>query len=144
MASISLAIVIIWSSLTLAKPEYVLGTPDKGTGSSTAAASAETTGLIENILGAIALYERNIISESLQSMRLTEKLAEIPPVIVPTNDMMYFPSAEHPLFPDYVDKRFSQFEYTVNAQGIVNVDTSAANTDALLEPIEHSLPRLSH
>ena len=75
-------------------------------------------------------------------MRVTEGLKVVPAVTVSTNDMACFPSLEHCLFPDYLDKRFSQFRYTVNSDGIVNVDTSGATTDALLEEIEQWLNRL--
>jgi hypothetical protein len=35
------------------------------------------------------------------------------PEAVPTNDMASFPSAEHSLFPDYLDKRIIQFRYKI-------------------------------
>ncbi|MFC1986360.1 hypothetical protein ACFLWC_05150 [Chloroflexota bacterium] len=82
------------------------------------------------------------MSTALQSMRVEEGLKQTPLVRASTNDMACFPSREHYLFPDYLDKRFSQFKYTVDSKGIVSVDTSWATTDAFLEKIKQLLDRL--
>ena len=64
------------------------------------------------------------------------------PVATPTNDMLGFPSTENPLYPEYLDRRYSQFNYTVSAYGNVTVDTSVATTDAFLERIRGWLAAL--
>ena len=69
-------------------------------------------------------------------------MKRVPLVTVSTNDMTCFPSREHCLSPDYLDKRFGQFKYTVDSKGIVSVDTSWATTDAFLEKIKQLLDRL--
>ena len=90
----------------------------------------------------VATFERSVVSTALQSMRVEENLKEMPTVTAPTNDMAGFPSQEHPLFPNYLDRRFTQFQYTVDSKGIISVDTSWAITDAFLEKIEQTLDRL--
>jgi hypothetical protein len=137
-----LVITLGGGSVAFAKPEHTLAAPFKGVAITMTEASHAAIGLIEKIRGVVATYERNIVSTSLQSMRVTEGLREVPVVTVSTNDMAYFPSPEHSLFPDYLDKRFSQFKYTVDSNGIVSVDTSGATTDAFLEMIEQRLKRL--
>ena len=66
----------------------------------------------------------------------------VPTVTVPTNDMAWFPSQEHCLFPNYLEKRFSQFSYTVNSKGNVTVDTSWATTDGFIEHLKQLIERL--
>ena len=144
MAIISLLLIIVGgSSLAFAKPDHILATPFRDAVTTIGEASYSSVGVLEEIRGVVAAYERNIVSMALQSMRVTEGLRVVPAVTVSTNDMAYFPSPEHCLFPDYLDKRFSQFKYTVDTNGIVSVDTSTATTDALLKKIERSLEELS-
>lgn len=99
-------------------------------------------GLIEDNHRAVVAYERNIVLTSLRYMRMIEGLRVIPEVTVPTNDMRHFPSSEHPLFPNYPDKRFSQFNYTVDNNGILSIGLSDATTDVLFEKIEQWLKQL--
>ena len=144
---IAVALVILMvvggSSFAVAQPEHTLSAPFKGVAITVVEAASAAIGLIEDIRGVVAAYERNIISSTLQSMRVIEGLGQVPAVTVPTNDMARFPSPEHCLFPDYLDRRFSQFKYTVDSRGAVSVDTSGATTDALLEEIEQFLERLA-
>lgn len=98
--------------------------------------------LIEVVRGVGATSERKIVSTTLQSMRIQEGMKIVPAVTVPTNDMACFPSQECCLFPDYLDKRFSQFRYTVSSKGIVSVDTSWATTDDFIENIKQLIKRL--
>ena len=130
-------------SFALAQPEHTVATPFKGVAVTVLETSSGTIGLIENVRRVVATYERNIVSTQLQSMRVLEGLREVPPVTVPTNDMAQFPSIEYSLFPEYVETRFSQFNYTVDNQGMVMVDTSGATTDAFLQKIEQLLYRLA-
>lgn len=131
------------SSFAVAQPEHTLATPFRGVAITVAETSSAAISLIEDIRGVVATYERNIVSTALQSMRIIEGLRDVPPVTMPTNDMARFPSPEHPLFPDYLDKRNSQFKYTVDSTGTVSVNTSGATTDALLKKIEQLLKRLA-
>ena len=127
------------SSLAIAQPKHTAATSFKDAAITVLETSSESIGLIENIRLVVATYERNIVSTALQSMRAIEGLNKVPPVTVPINDMTSFPSAEYPLFPEYVEKRFSQFKYAVDSNGIVSIDPFDATTDALLEKIEQLL-----
>ena len=75
-------------------------------------------------------------------MRVQDGIKIVPIVTVPTNDMAWFPSPECCLFPDYLEKRFSQFRYTVSSEGNVTVDTSWATTDGYIEHIKQLIERL--
>ena len=114
------------TSFALASPENTIAAPFRGTAIAAMKSSTVATHLIEEIRGVVALYERNIISSSFQSMMIDQDLHSVPPVVVPTNDMSLFPSREYYLFPDYLDKKLSQFKYTVDINGIVSVDKSTA------------------
>lgn len=143
--AVAIALLLILSggtSLAFAKPEHVLATPFKGIAITLTKASAGAIDLIEDVRGIVALYERSIVSTALQSMRVDAGLKQITPLVVSTNDMACFPSQEHPLFPDYLETRFSQFSYTVDSNGTVYVDTSWATTDTFLEKIKQLLDRL--
>lgn len=143
IAGVILALVLAGgTAFAFAEPQHTLATPFKGVAITVAEASSAPVRLIEDIRGVVATYERNIVSTALQSMRVTEDLRDVPPITVPTNDMARFPSPEHPLFPQYLDKRFSQFRYTVDKDGIVSVDKSTATTDAFLKKIAEWLNRL--
>ena len=144
IAIVSLLLMIVGGgSFAFANPEHVLATPFRGVAAIMGEASYAAIGLIEEIHGVVATYERSIVSTALQSMRVTEGLRVVPAVTVPTNDMAYFPSPKHCLFPDYLDKRFSQFKYTVDSNGILSIDTSGATTDAFLKKIEARLKELT-
>jgi len=143
IAAISLLLLIYGgTSLAFAQPESALAAPFKGIATTMAEAASGAIHLIEEVRGVAALYERNIVSTALQSMRVEEGLKIVPTVTLPTNDMTNFPSPEYPLFPDYLDKQFSQFRYTVDTDGIISVDKSTATTDAFLKRIGQALDRL--
>ena len=127
-----------------ANPDSVLAQPFKGTAAMITESSVMPIQLIENIRGLVAGYERNIISGAVQAMRTTEELAELPETAYSTNDMSRFPSAENALFPEYLDKQYSQFRYTLDENGLVTVDTSGATTDAARESIDAMLVRLGY
>jgi len=138
-----LLILISGTTFAFAQPKHAFASPFKGIAIALTDTSYDAVGLIENVRYVVAGYERNIISTALQSMKVTEDLDTIPEVSVPTNDMACFPSAEHRLFPDYLDSRFSQFKYTIDYYGIVQVDTSGATTDAFLKRINKLLYRFA-
>lgn len=141
-AIVLLSMFIGGTSLAFTNPEHVLATPFRGiaiTASKTVVGAVE---LIEVVRGVGATSERKTVSTALQSMRVQESMKIVPAVTVPTNDMAGFPSQESRLFPDYLDKRFSQFRYTVNGKGIVSVDTSWATTDDFIENIKQLIERL--
>ena len=139
IAVIVFLVIVGGTSFALAKPGNTFAAPFRGAAITVVKTSYETIGLFEHIYHIVAAYERNILSITLQSMRVIEDLEEVPPVMVPTNDMARFPSAEYPLFPKYVDKRFSQFKYTVDSDGIINIRPSGATTDVLIDKIEQLL-----
>lgn len=130
------------TSFAFAKPEHTAATPFKGVAIVILGSSSAAINLIEEVRGVAVMYEYSIVSETLQLMRVIEGIVEVPPVTVPTNDMACFPSAGCPLFPDYLQSRFSQFKYTVDSNGIVSVNTSGATTDALLRKIVLLINRL--
>lgn len=130
------------TSFAFAKPEHTLATPFKGIAITLTMAPASAVHLIEYVRGIVAMYERTIVSEALQSMRVDTGLKGITLVVVPTNDMASFPSREHPLFPSYLETRFSQFKYTVDSNGAVKVDTYWAATATFLEKTKQLLDRL--
>ena len=138
-----LFILVGGTSFAFAQPQHVLAKPFKGIAFGVTEASSGVVSLIEDIRRVTAFYERNVVSSSLQSMRVIEGLKEVPEVFEPTNDMSYFPSRYYPLYPDYLDKRFSQFKYTVDCSGIIEVDVSGATTDALMDEIEQWCNRLA-
>ena len=137
-----LAMLLGGTSLAFAKPEHTLAAPFRGIAITLTETSAGAVGLIEDVRGIIASYERQIVSTALQELRVDESLKQIPAVKASTNDMSRFPSQEHPLFPGYLETRFSQFKYTVSDNGIVTVYTSGATTDAFLDKIKRLLNRL--
>jgi len=144
IAAVLLLLVIAQgASLAFAKPEHTLATPLQDIATTIMDASSEAINLIEDIKRLVAPYERNIISTALHSMRSVEGLSEVPPITIPTNDMTCFPSTEHPLFPEYVDKRFSQFDYTVDSNGIISVHTSDMTGRNLIVKIEQLFDRLT-
>ena len=130
-------------SFAFAKPEPILPAPFRGIASTIGEASSSAISLLEEVRGVVATYERNIISTAIQSMRVIEDLRVVPEVTTPTNDMASFPSQENSLFADYLDKRFSQFRYTIDSKGIVSVDKSTATTDTFLEKIRKQLVGLT-
>ncbi|MEW6034597.1 MAG: DnaJ domain-containing protein [Chloroflexota bacterium] len=137
-----LAIFIAGTSYAFVQPQQALAAPFKGVAVKLTEASAAAVRLIEEVRGVAATYERSVVSTALQSMRVNEGLKVVPAVTVPTNDMACFPSPEHCLYPDYLDTRYSQFKYTVDSDGIVQVDKSTATTDSFLKRIEETLSRL--
>jgi hypothetical protein len=144
LVAVAVAVLITsWgTSLALARPESALVVPFRGVAAAVAETSAGAISLIEEVRVVAASFEHSVVSTAVQSMRITERLATLSPVSTPTNDMAYFPSEEYSLFPDYLDRRYSQFKYTVDSRGIVTVDTAGAVTDALLAKIEEVLKRL--
>lgn len=140
---ITFLFIILWgTSFALAKPEHTLAAPFKGIAITLTKVPSSAIHFIEYVRGIVAIYERNIVSTALQSMRIDTGLKEITPVVLPTNDMASFPSREHPLFPNYLETRLSQFKYTIDSNGKVNVDTSLAISPTFLEKTKRLLDRL--
>ena len=127
------------SYFTFAQPENSMEFSFINTKMSIAESPALASGLIEAAQDISALYEHNIISTALQSMRVIEGVKEVPAISMATNDMAKFPSAEHSLYPHYLTKRYSQFKYTVDRDGIVGIDTASPTMVCHLEQIEDSL-----
>jgi hypothetical protein len=86
-------------------------------------APINTVTLIDDVQGVVAQYERSIVSESVQLMRIVEGVQDVPPTTQPTNDMTCFPTPQNPLFPEYLNWKYSQFDYTVDRYGIVSLGT---------------------
>ena len=98
-----------------------------------------SSSLIEQAREVSALCEHHIITTALQSMRVLEGVKSVPEITTATNDMANFPSAEHSLYPHYVTKRFSQYKYTVDSNGIVDINTATPTVVCDLEFVENYL-----
>jgi len=142
VAIVLLSIFVGGTSFAFVNPEHVLAAPFRGVAITVSETIVSAVEFIEVVRGVGATSERKIVSTALQSMRVQESMKIVPSVTTPTNDMACFPSQEYCLFPDYLDKRFSQFRYTANSKGIVPVDTSWAATDAFIENIKQLIERL--
>ena len=136
MVVLLLLILVGGTTFAFAQPENTFASTFKGMAATLTETCYQAVGLILDIRHVVAGYERNIISKALESMKVAEHLDQIPEVSIPTNDMAYFPSEEHCLFPDYLDRRFSQFKYIIDSNGIVQVDASGVTTDALFNGIK--------
>jgi hypothetical protein len=112
-------------SAMAAKAETEHLTPLEGILAVLAGAPADTVTLLDNVQEVVAQYERSIVAESVQLMRISEGVREVTPVTEPTNDMAAFPTPENPLFPEYLSWKYSQFDYTVDGYGIVSVETAS-------------------
>ncbi len=132
-------IVVGRSYFTFAQPEQGTEFSFLNSNMSVAESAVLSSNLIEEAREISALYEHYIISNALQSMRVIERVKEVPDVALATNDMAQFPSAEHSLYPHYVTKRYSQFRYTVDSDGIVDIDTASPTIVCNLEQIENCL-----
>lgn len=143
IAIISLIFIVAGrSSFTFAKQEPDLEFSFMGMTRTVAKAPSVSSSLIKEVCAVSATYEHGIVSTALQLMRVTEGVKAVPAVTVSTNDMANFPSPKHSLYPDYLVKRFSQFKYTVNSNGIVSIDSSVITPGAQLDKIEQWLERL--
>ena len=140
VAIISLSFLIMgWSHFTFAQTENGMEFSFASLKMSVAERPAVSSGLIGEAQEVSALYEHYIISTALQSMRVIERVKDVPDVSMATNDMAKFPSAEHSLYPHYLTKRYSQFKYTVDSDGIVDIDTTSPTIVCNLEQIENCL-----
>ena len=139
-------VIISLFSLILGSSHFTFAQPDNGMEFSflnSKMSIAESPVLSSSLIGKAqdvsALYEYNIISSALQAMRVIEGVKAVPAVTLATNDMANFPSAEHSLYPHYLTKRYSQFKYTVDGDGIVGIDTASPTTVCHFEQIEECL-----
>ena len=139
-------VIISLFSLLLGSNHFIFAQPDDGmefsfmnSKMSIAESPALSSSLIETVQDISALYEHNVISSALQAMRVIEGVKAVPAVTLATNDMANFPSAEHSLYPHYLAKRYSQFKYTVDGDGIVGIDAASPTMVYHLEQIEDSL-----
>ena len=130
------------TTLAFTKPEIALAAPFREVATTIAHASSGAVELLNASREAAASAELKIVSTALQSMRVDESLKVVPFVVAPRNDMAFFPSREFNLYPDYLDRRYSQFRYTVNNKGIMAVDTSWAITDGFLQYMTQVIERI--
>ncbi len=137
-----LPVVVGGTSLAFAKPENTLAVPFRRIAMSVAKVSAGSIELVVDIRSIAASQERSTVATAFQAMRVDANLATVTPLSEPTNDMGAFPSAEHPLYPEYLETRFSQFKYNVDEYGVVNVDASTATTSAILDNLNDLLAKL--
>jgi Ca2+/Na+ antiporter len=140
--TVLLVIGVSGTSLAFARPDHALAAPFRGTAVTIAQITAGAIDLIEDVRTVAATSERQIISTALQLMRIDKGVKIIAPVTIPTNDMSSFPSPENSLYPDYVDRSYSQFRYTVDEHGIITVHTELASTDQLLAKIKQLIYEL--
>ena len=114
------------SSRAEAKAEDRPDTPLEGIIAVLSGAPLNPVGLLDDVQEVAAQYERSVVSESLMAMRVLERVHDIPPVTEPTNNMAYFPSYQYPLFPEYLNWKYSQFKYTVDEHGIIYTGTAGS------------------
>ncbi len=136
--------IISFACLIMGQSYFTFAQPEDGTGLrfanlkvSVAESPALAPDLIEQAQNVSALYEHHIITTALQSMRVLERVKDVPAVTNATNDMANFPSAEHSLYPHYVSKRYSQYKYTVDSNGIVDMNTTSPTMICALEFVEN-------
>ncbi|MFC2070366.1 hypothetical protein ACFLTB_04250 [Chloroflexota bacterium] len=118
------------SSTVAAKTASGPQTPLEGIIAILSGAPTDAGTLLENVQEVAAQYERSVVSESVQIMRILERVRNFPPVTEPTNNMARFPTPQNPLFPEYLDWKYSQFKYTVDQYGIIN--TEPANSSDII------------
>ncbi|MBN1644127.1 MAG: hypothetical protein JW856_04850 [Dehalococcoidales bacterium] len=137
-----LIVMLSGTSFAMAQPSHVMAQPFKGMAITLLEISSGAIELIDEARGTAAEYEHSIVQTAVQSMRIVESVAEVPVVTTPTNDMSIFPSPEHPLFPAYLDKQYSQFGYTTDDCGNAIVDPTTATTDGFLGKIKELIGQL--
>jgi hypothetical protein len=140
--AVVLATGIAGTSLAFARPENAIASPFRGAAMTVAEIASGAVSIIDYVGAFGSASERQIISTTLQLMRIKEHVMVLSPVDEPTNDMAVFPSKEHSLYPGYVDRRYSQFEYTVDSNGIVTVHTESATTSEVLDRIKQMIASL--
>ncbi|MFC1921362.1 hypothetical protein ACFLYQ_06545 [Chloroflexota bacterium] len=116
------------SSVAAAKNASRPETPLEGIIAVLSGVPVDSLNLLENVQDVAAQYERSIVSESLQIMRILERIRDVPPVTQPTNNMAQFPTSQNPLFPEYLSWKYSQFGYTVDKYGIINTGTANSSS----------------
>ncbi len=141
----ALVVIVVFvggTSLAFVRPQSALAAPFRGIAEMLAQVTVVADDIIDDARGVAAGYERQTVSSALQAMRVIDGITTVTPVVTPTNDMSAFPSAANPLYPEYLDRRYSQFNYTVSAHGNVTLDTSVATSDAFLDRIRGWLAAL--
>lgn len=98
-------------------------------------------GAVISTIETISSFEERVIQNAVQLMRTDEVLKYLAVVETPTNDMAAFPSAKNPLYPDYVSRRYSRFEYTIDSYGLVAAHTDG-EANKLLQWIDKVLQTL--
>lgn len=142
-ALVAVVVFVGGTSLAFARPQSALAAPFRGIAEMFTQVTVAATAIIDDARGVAAGHERQTVSSALQAMRVLDKVTAVTPVTTPTNDMSGFPSAANPLYPEYLDRRYSQFNYTVSTHGNVTIDTSVATSDTFLERIMGWLDELS-
>jgi len=140
--SFVLVLLLLGTTLAFSNPENALAAPFRDVAMTVAQVSSGVAELITSSREIAASSELATISTAFQSMRIDEGLIVVSPVNIPENDMVLFPSREFGLYPEYLDRRYSQFKYTVNTKGIMEVDTSWATTDGFLKYMRQVINRL--
>ena len=143
IGKIVLAVILIGvggTGLAVVKPENALAVPFRNVATVTLELSSGMVSLLEETVNATAAYEKRIVWTALQGMRIVEEI-DTPAVTEPTKDMAHFPSSEHPLFPDYIEDRYTLYKYTADSEGHVKVYMEGVLADTLLK-IEQSLYQL--
>ncbi len=137
-----LPVVVGGTSLAFAKPDTNLAVPFRGIAASLAKVSSDTIQFVVDLRSIAANQERGVVATAFQAMRLDTSLVSVTPLGQSTNDMAAFPSTQHPLYPEYIETRFSQFRYNVDEYGVVTVDASWATTNAILDNLNELVTKL--
>ncbi|MFH1639468.1 MAG: hypothetical protein ABIB93_04045 [Chloroflexota bacterium] len=132
---VSLIVTSAGVSTAITNPKSVAAAPFRGIAVKVLEISAVAMDFIKDARTVAATHERNVVSTSLHAMIIMEGISETPTVSVPTNDMTNFPNSEHPLYPEYLETRYSEFKYTVGSHGEVILDATDATADPILADI---------
>jgi len=136
------ALCIAGTAFAISNPENVMAAPFRGIAAKTLEASSSVMGFFRSARTVAATEEHSIISNALYFLMLDRNIRRVPEVDTPCNDMTQFPSAELPLYPDYISTRYTQFSYTVNSQGELLIGQSDVSVDPALGQIYVTLDRL--
>ena len=117
------------TTVAAAKTESKPQTPLEGIIAVLTGAPTSSGALLEDVQAVVAQYECSVVTESLQWMRIMERMPDVPPVTEPTNDMTVFPTPQNPLFPDFLTWKYSQFSYTVDENGTVSIEMDNLSDD---------------
>lgn len=131
-------------AFAIAEPENVLASPFRGMAIQTLKTGVSMMGMFHDARTVAASQEYNIMLNAIQAMQITENVPNLPVVTMPTNDMTVFPSGTHPLYPNYLNSKQTQFSYAINSKGELITNKDEASIDPTITQILARLTRLEN